>query len=77
MESGLTEPMDAPDLLQFQLVNMYPSCIDSVVNESICDLFTKNSHLRVVVATIAFGMGIDCPDVRQVVHVGPPEDVES
>ena len=32
---------------------------------------------RVVVATVAFGMGIDCPDVRQVVHVGPPEDVES
>ena len=22
-------------------------------------------------------MGIDCPDVRQVIHLGPPEDVES
>ena len=22
-------------------------------------------------------MGIDCPDVRQIVHIGPPDDIES
>ena len=35
------------------------------------------TNVRVVIATVAFGMGIDCPDVRQVVHLGPPEDVEA
>ena len=30
-----------------------------------------------VIATIAFGMGIDCPDVRQIAHVGMPDDTES
>ncbi|MEZ4650967.1 MAG: ATP-dependent DNA helicase RecQ [Candidatus Eisenbacteria bacterium] len=34
-------------------------------------------HLDVVVATNAFGMGIDRPDVRAVVHLAPPSSVES
>ncbi|MCA9757280.1 MAG: ATP-dependent DNA helicase RecQ [Candidatus Eisenbacteria bacterium] len=33
--------------------------------------------LDVVVATNAFGMGIDRPDVRAVVHLAPPSSVES
>ncbi len=40
-------------------------------------MFTTDSHLRVVIATIAFGMGIDCHDIRQVIHYGSPSDIES
>ena len=35
------------------------------------------SSLRVVIATVAFGMGIDCAAIRQVVHLGAPDDVEA
>ncbi len=33
--------------------------------------------LRVVVATSAFGMGVDFPDIRQVIHLGFPGSVEA
>ena len=74
---GFTEPTDAPDLPKYRLIEMYHSSTDPVVKETILDRFSVQSSLRVVIATIAFGMGVDCPDIRQVIHLGPPNDTEA
>ena len=57
-------------------MEMLNSCTNNPVNDQIITSFTKNQILRLVCATVAFGMGVDCPDVRVVVHLGMPEDIE-
>ena len=75
--ADFTEPKAAPDTPEFRLMDMFLSCTDEVVKDGIILMFTRNSCLHVVVATVAFGSGVDCPDVRQVMHVGAPSDIES
>ena len=56
---------------------MFTHCTHSSVKKKIIEQFTIPSTLRTVIATIAFGMGINCPDIRQVIHWGVPEDPEA
>ena len=64
-------PSDAPDLSKYRLVDMFTSCTEEGVKNQILKSFTsQTSPLCVVITTIAFGMGIDCPDIRQEGHDG-------
>ncbi len=58
-----TNPPGSPDIPGFRLIDMFMSCTEEVVKDKIVELFTTESCLRVVVATVAFGMGINCHDV--------------
>lgn len=44
--------------------------------KDILESFTSD-RLQVIVATVAFGMGIDKPDVRRVIHYGPSKNLET
>jgi ATP-dependent DNA helicase RecQ len=54
----------------------YHAGLDGKTRESAQRDFAEG-RLEVVVATNAFGMGIDRPDVRAVIHLGPPGSVEA
>jgi len=56
---------------------MYTRASTSEMKQKVLNSFvTVNGKLRVVIATTAFSMGIDCPDIRTVVHFGTPSTVE-
>jgi len=56
-------------------VGIYHASLDMGTREQTHVAFLTG-RLRAVVATVAFGMGIDKPDVRRVVHYGAPKTFE-
>ena len=72
-----TEPIGAPDRARYRVIDMFTACTHPDVKRQILEMFCDtHSRLRVIVAMIAFGMGLDCPDVRKVIHWGASEDIE-
>ena len=57
-------------------VRPYHADLDNATRKENQEAFI-NGDIQVIVATIAFGMGIDKPDVRFVLHAGLPKEPES
>ncbi|MCO5247867.1 MAG: DNA helicase RecQ [Chitinophagales bacterium] len=69
---------DIAELLQVNGIKAAPyhAGLDSAVRNRNQDMFLME-ELDVIVATIAFGMGIDKPDVRFVIHYDIPKSIEN
>ncbi len=61
-----------------RIVDMYHAGTPEKVKEHILSqLISMQGHLRVLICTIAFGMGVDCKYISQVIHFGGSRNIES
>jgi RecQ family ATP-dependent DNA helicase len=65
----------AEELSQLMPAAAYHAGLDGETRERVQCAF-QAGQLEVVVATIAFGMGIDKPDIRTIIHAGLPGTLE-
>ena len=74
---NFTEPPGYPNYHCFRLIDMYVRASSAEMKKKVLMSFTEaNSKLGIVIATTAFSMGIGCPDIRNVIHFGPPSSIE-
>lgn len=61
-----------------RLIEMYHSGTPSSVKKHIQEnIGVREGHIRVLVCTIAFGMGVDMKGVCRVIHFGPSKNIEN
>ena len=59
-----------------RIICQFHRIIDEVLEGAVFDIFPKvDSHLRVLVSTIAFGIGVNIPDIEIVVHWGLSDSI--
>lgn len=63
---------------QNRIVEMYHAGTPDQVKKHVIECLSQETgHIRVLISTIAFGMGVDCKSVRRVIHFGPSKNLES
>ena len=69
---------DASDGSRYPICEMYSASSAKDIKDEVLQAFTDpHSHGRVVIAIIAFGMGLDAPDIRQPIHWGPSDTIQA
>lgn len=72
-----TEPVGYPNLSAYRLVEMYTRVLPNEKKDEVLGSFSiVNGKIRLMIATTAFGMGVDIEDVTRVIHWGIPSTIE-
>ena len=60
------------------VVSMYHSKTPEQIKQRVLSsLLEENGDCRIVIATSVLGMGVNIPNIRQIVHYGAPPDLET
>ena len=77
MGRNFTEPPGYPNADGFRLVDMFTAASTAEKKEEVLDAFVRTEgRLHLIIATTSFGMGIDCPNIRNIIHWGIPDSIE-
>ena len=64
-------------LLNHLFAQFHAAKTTQMKEEILKQLCSQTSIVRVVFATVAIGMGVDIPNIWQIIHVGPPCSVKA
>lgn len=74
---NITEPPGLPNIIEFRLINLFTAASTAEMKAKVLVEFCKSdNNLRLVIATSAFGLGVDCSDIRRVINFGAPNTTE-
>jgi len=79
MGKNITDPPGAlyDGIVDFRLADTFTAVSSQEMREVLLKEFCKSgSRLRLLIATTAFGMGVDCPDISRVINWGCPNTLE-
>jgi len=72
-----TDPPGLPNEVEYRLISVYTRTSIEQFKKTVTPLFLEQSStLRIIIATAAFGMGVDYPDIDQIIHLGSPSTIE-
>ena len=72
---SFTEPAGCPNVTGYRIIDMFTRVLTEEKKEVLQSFSVVGGILRLVIATTAFGMVIDCPDIRTIVHWGIPSTI--
>ena len=56
---------------------MFTAASTAEKKEEVLDAFVRTEgRLHLIIATTSFGMGIDCPNIRNIIHWGIPDSIK-